>query len=71
MVRCCVGVPGLTSPPLLVIQSEVNYMLQHAPGQQITQQLFVQLMEKRLQVLDPDERIRQIFKSFDYRCACF
>mmetsp|Transcript_28448 Transcript_28448/g.80275 ORF Transcript_28448/g.80275 Transcript_28448/m.80275 type:complete len:155 (-) Transcript_28448:401-865(-) len=52
-------------------KTEINSVFQNIPDERITQEVFVERMEKRLQVQDPDERIRQIFKTFDYRCSGF
>jgi len=49
---------------------ELGEILRAVPeGSVLDEAAFTACMEWRLGIQDPDERIRQIFKSFDYRCA--
>lgn len=51
-------------------QVELGEILRAVPeGSVLDEAAFTACMEWRLGIQDPDERIRQIFKSFDYRCA--
>mmetsp|Transcript_8236 Transcript_8236/g.21018 ORF Transcript_8236/g.21018 Transcript_8236/m.21018 type:complete len:155 (+) Transcript_8236:246-710(+) len=51
---------------------ELGEILRAVPeGSVLDEAAFTACMEWRLGIQDPDERIRQIFKSFDYRCSGF
>lgn len=51
---------------------ELEEILRAVPeGAVMDEENFASCMEWRLGIQDPDQRTRQIFKSFDYRCSGF
>lgn len=50
---------------------EVENIMRGTKDEQICLQVFQRHMEEKLAMLDPDERVRRLFKAFDIRCCGF